>query len=181
MILQTIPVTKEMPDYDKIEELAKEAFPPAEYLAPAEMVEMAKRQDFDFWALYDKAKFVGFTAIERYKNMAYLFFLAISAENRGRGYGTSALETLQKLYLDAQMVVDMEMLDDHAENRVQRIKRREFYMRNGYKPTGYFLSCFGVDYEIFCMDNNFNIELFREMMATNAPKDFKPVYFQKAI
>lgn len=181
MILKNVPVSKNMAGYKRIEDLAKEAFPPAEYLAPAEMVEMAKRSDFDFWALYDEKRFVGFTAIERYQNMAYLFFLAIDSACRDCGYGTRAIETIQALYPGAQQVVDMEMLDDKAENHVQRVKRREFYMRNGYKPTGHFLSCFGVDYEIFCMDNNFNIDLFQEMMATNAPKGFKPKYFERKI
>lgn len=170
-----------MADYERIEILAKEAFPPAEYLAPAEMVEMAKESDFDFWALYDEMQFIGFIAVMRYKNMTYLFFLAIDPTCRDHGYGTRAIETLKALYPNTQMVVDMEMLDERAENHVQRVKRREFYIRNGYKPTGHFLSYFGVDYEIFCMDDKFSIALFQEMMATNAPEGSKPRYFEQRI
>jgi len=57
MTLKTMPVTKDMADFEKIEKLAREAFPPKEYLAPSILVRMAKSPDFDFLALYDEDKF----------------------------------------------------------------------------------------------------------------------------
>lgn len=179
MLLKTVPITADMPDYGKIKKLAKEAFPPAEYLAPSVMIRMAKSPDFDFLALYDEDTFAGYIAVRRYKGMTYLFFLAVDTESRNRGYGSRALETLKALYPDTQQVVDMEMLDDTADNAAQRERRRRFYMKNGYKPTGHFLTYYGVDYEILCMDEDFDFEMFREMMKRLAVPGFRPKYFEK--
>lgn len=181
MILKTIPITKEMKDYEKIEKLAKEAFPPKEYLAPSELVKMSVSPDFDFLAFYDDDKFIGYTAINRYKNMTYLFFLAIDPTVRSKGYGGRAIETIKSLYPDTMQVVDMEMTDENADNNEQRISRRKFYLKNGYKPTGHFLSYFGVDYEILCMENDFDFNLFREMMNFIAVPNIKITYFEKKV
>lgn len=157
--------------------LAKEAFPPEEYLAPSELVRMAGSDGFDFLALLDEDKFVGFMVVLTYGDMAYLFFLAIDAESRSRGYGSRAIETLRAEYPDKTHVVDFEMPDDAAANSEQRKKRRDFYLRNGYRETGTFLSYLGVDYEVFCMGDCFDLDLFKAMMKTIRVEGFDPVYF----
>jgi len=70
--------------------------------------------------------------------------------------------------------VDLEMLDETAENREQRENRRAFYLRNGYQPTGHFLSYFGVDYKILRMDETFDFEMFRRLMEQLAVPGFRP-------
>ena len=67
MTLRTIKITSELPDYEKIKKLAKEAFPPKEYLAPSVLIKMAKSPDFDFLALYDAEHFAGYMAVRLYK------------------------------------------------------------------------------------------------------------------
>ena len=69
------------------------------------------------------------------------------------------------------------MPDDTADSSRQRKKRREFYLRNGDKETGLFLSYLGVDYEVFCMDDDFEPEVFKAMMKTIQVKGFKQKYF----
>lgn len=135
------------------QQLAKEAFPPEEYLAPQTLVEMAKTDQLDFWA--------------------------IDPTCRSRGYGSRAIETLKAEYPGKKQVVDFEMLDDQAQNKEQRKRRRDFYLRNGYRETGVFLSYLGVDYEVFCMDRSFQEDDFKEMMKTIHIKGFSPHYFHK--
>ncbi len=48
MILDTENITKDSIFLDKVNNLAKEAFPPEEYLEPAKIIEMAKADNFDF-------------------------------------------------------------------------------------------------------------------------------------
>ena len=71
------------------------------------------------------------------------------------------------------------MLNDAAPNKEQREKRRSFYLRNGYQETGLFLSYLGVDYEVFCMGDHFNIDTFKSMMKTIQVEEFNPRYFTK--
>lgn len=73
MELKTVAITESFNDIEKINVLAKEAFPPKEYLAPTKLIAMAKDGELDFLALYDQTLFVGFMAVKAYKNMAYLF------------------------------------------------------------------------------------------------------------
>ena len=56
------------------------------------------------------------------------------------------------------------MPDKEALNNTQRIRRRQFYLKNGYKETGLFLSYKSVDYKVFCMSNDFDEEEFKDMM-----------------
>lgn len=179
MRLQTEQITENGCFWEKVNALAKEAFPPEEYIAPVRLAEMAKAEDFDFLALTDDGSFVGFMAVRTYRDLAYLFFLAIDASCRSKGYGSRAIETLKAAYPGKKQIVDFEMPDDAAGNRVQREKRREFYLRNGYRETGLFLSYLGVDYEVFCMEEDFDAEMFKAMMETIQVEGFHPRYFRK--
>lgn len=179
MLLNVEPITERSRFWQQANDLAKEAFPPEEYLAPSEFVRMAKRDGFDFLALLDGTKFVGFAAVLTYENTAYLFFLAIDERLRGKGYGGRAVETLRAEYPDKIHTVDFEMIDDAAPNREQRERRRRFYLRNGYRETGLFLSYFGVDYEVFCSGDDFDPDGFKAMMKTIDIEGFDPIYFSK--
>ncbi len=172
-------ITRDFIDLELVEKLAKEAFPPEEYLAPQKIIEMRDSGKADFMAIYDEDVFVGFVVISLYENMCYLFFLAICKEFRSKGYGGKTLRLLDELYSDRQQVVDFEMIDESAPNNAQRISRKAFYIRNGYKETGKFLSYLGVDYEILCKDDNFNPETFKKMLGEFDIKGFNPIYFEK--
>lgn len=154
-------ITQQSRFWERVNTLAKEAFPPEEYLAPSQLVKMARSDNYDFLALLDDDTFVGFMVVKLYEDMEYLFFLAIDGNSRGKGYGSRAIETLKENYPDKTHTVDFEMLDKTAANYAQREKRRNFYLRNGYKETGLFLSYLGVDYEVFCMGGRFSYRHFQ--------------------
>lgn len=177
MKLKTEYIKRDSCFWTQIEALAKEAFPLEEYLAPATLIKMAQADDFDFISLSDAGAFVGFMAVQTYGDLAYLFFLAIDPSCRSKGYGSRAVETLRSLYPDKKQVVDFEILDETANNYKQRKKRKEFYLRNGYKETGLFLSYLGVDYEVMCMNDDFDSDEFKEMMKSIRVEGFSPSYF----
>lgn len=120
MILDTENITKDSIFLDKVNNLAKEAFTPEEYLEPAKIIEMAKADNFDFLALKDKDTFVGFMVVLTYEDLAYLFFLAIDSSYRSKGYKSRAIKILKEKYLSKKQVVDFEMLDNLADNSIQR-------------------------------------------------------------
>ena len=57
MVLNAEYVTRESRFWNQVNILAKEAFPPEEYLAPSELVKMAQSDNFDFLALLDEGTF----------------------------------------------------------------------------------------------------------------------------
>lgn len=179
MKLNTEKITKESRFWQQINSLAKEAFPPEEYLAPDKLVEMSMTDLLDFLALTDDDAFIGFMVVQTHENLSYLFFLAIDPSLRAKGYGSRAIEVLRLLYPDKKQVVDFEMQDETASNNEQRIKRRRFYLKNGYKETGLFLSYLGVNYEVFCMDSDFEAQEFKDMMKEIRVEGFEPEYFKR--
>ena len=172
-------ITKDSRFWDRINALAKEAFPPEEYLSPDQLVEMSEDCGMDFLALSDRDVFIGYMAVLSYENLAYLFFLAIDPSFRSKGYGALAIETMKDLYPEKKHVVDFEMPDRSAQNYVQRQRRRNFYLRNGYRETGQFLTYRGVDYEVFCMEEDFDPGEFAAMLNTISLEGFHPVFFRK--
>ena len=88
MKLNTEHITANNRFWDDVNALAKETFPPEEYLAPSKLAEMANADNFDFLALVDNDSFVGFMVVQTYQNLAYLFFLAINSTCRSKGYGS---------------------------------------------------------------------------------------------
>lgn len=98
MHLQTIRITRDFKDLNKVCQLAKTAFPPEEYLSPDIMIAMQEEGNFDFFALYDEDTFVGYISMKLYKQFTYLFFFAIEEEYRDRGYGSEALRFLKENY-----------------------------------------------------------------------------------
>lgn len=138
MRLHTEHITKDSRFWNEINALAKEAFPPEEYLEPAKLTEMAKADNFDFLVLKDGEAFVGFMVVLTYESLAYLFFLAIDNSCRSKGYGSRAIETLKEEYPDKKQVVDFEMLDDSADNRLQREKGAVFTCATVIRRRGFF-------------------------------------------
>lgn len=164
--------------WNEINVLAKEAFPVEEYLSPEKLLKMSKNGNLDFLLLTDNKQFVGFAVTQIYKNMVYLFFLAIDPINRSKGYGGKTITALKNIYPGMQQVVDLEKIDAKTSNCEQRIKRKEFYLKNGYKETGLFLSYLGVDYEVLCMNDKFDEENFKKLMASINVNGFEPKYFK---
>lgn len=161
---------------DKVEYLAKEAFPIDEYLPPSILIQMSKNDNFKFLAIIEDNRFIGFTAIFFYQNYSYLFFLAIMPEERFKGYGSKIIEMLKSKYLNYIHVVDFEKVDINCNNYIQRQKRRNFYLKNGYKKTGLFITYLNVDYEVFTTSDEFDINIFKKLMSNINIPGFDPIY-----
>lgn len=139
---------------------------------------MSEAENFDFCSLSDEGKLVGFMVVQTFKNLCYLFFLAIDSSCRVKGYGSLAIKTLKSLYPEKTQVVDFEMIDESSSNNEQRKKRKSFYLKNGYKETGLFLLYLGVNYELMCnSDSKFDEDEFKQMLESLKIDGFKQRYF----
>ncbi len=178
MTLKLIKITHLTADKAKLYSLAKEAFPSKEeYLNPDKLIKMQEKGEIEYLATYDDKIFIGFIITKLYKKMVYLFFFAIEASLRNNGYGSKALQLLKQYYKDYIHTVDLELVDNNAPNNLQRISRRNFYLRNGYLSTGKGLEYFNTKYEILCREKDFDINTFKEMLNNIKIKGFNPIYF----
>lgn len=79
--------------------------------------------------------FVGFVMALFCGNIAHLYYFAIDEKLRGRRYGEQALNLIKARYKDRNIWLSVEIPDEHADNQQQRLRRKQFYYRNGFKDT----------------------------------------------
>ncbi len=121
-------------DFRKICRLYNTAFP-ADERAPMWLLAVkAYKKDVDFWSLYHDENWFGMAYVLNKGDLSYLFYFAVSESERGKGLGTAALQSLKKHYKDRRLFLALEQLDENSDNYSERLKRRNFYLKNGLEP-----------------------------------------------
>ena len=82
----------------------------------------------------------------------------------GFGIGSKALRLLKKYYSEHQMVIEFEAPDESTENNPIRLRRRDFYLRNGFQETGWYNFYDETEFEIACSELPFHREEFEEFI-----------------
>lgn len=85
---------------------------------------------------YDSGSFIGFTYCFEYGDATFLVYFATEPEHRNKGYGASILGEIKKFYSDRKLFLVLETPDKSASDYQIRIKRHNFYLRNGWSDTG---------------------------------------------
>lgn len=119
----------------QILQLYKRAFPVIER-APIGLLLDDPTGASDFVAFYDGATFCGFACMLTLGSLTHVLYFAIEDALRGRGYGALALDAMLALRPGSRYIVDIEELYPGAPNLAQRRRRRRFYLKNGYAPSG---------------------------------------------
>lgn len=126
-------------DFVIIKKLYIDSFP-ANERAPFYMLKRrAKQGKADLWCIYDEKLFVGMAYVVSYNNLSYLFYFAIEKSLRGMHYGTRALKTIFRLYEKNKIFLALEDWKEEADNKEERLKRHDFYLRAGLKDIPYYL------------------------------------------
>lgn len=129
--LRLVRVSKQTKEFAYIKRLYLTAFPFAERLPFRLLTKRAGEGKADFWGIYDETNWVGFAYVIRGEGIAYLYFFAIRPESRNGGVGSEALRTLKKIYENENLFLALEQLDPDADNYQERLRRHDFYLRNG--------------------------------------------------
>lgn len=151
-------------EYKRIKKLYNEAFPADERAPLFLLKKRAKQKKGDSWSIYDGSEWIGWIYMITYKNLAYVNYLAIDNQYRGKGYGIYAIEELKKKYKGKNIFLALEQLDSKAENYVQRLKRHDFYERCGLKDLPYKIKEATVVYAIMGTGETVEPEEYKEMM-----------------
>ena len=133
----------------QIKHLYKTAFPIKERLPLPFLFHKTKNDASSFYAAVDNNEFVGFAYVIRYKNLVYINYLAIEENKRGNGYGTEILRKIKDIHPDCIITLLIEDTDViHADNYDERIRRLDFYTRNGYEQLHVKVTEIGVKFEL---------------------------------
>ena len=151
----------------RIRRLYKEAFPKCERKPFSIIKSMAKRGKTDLWYFEDEGGFAGLCATINGPDNILLDYLAVAKERRGSGIGTKMLKELLGYYKDYGVFLEIEELDDSAENSAERMRRREFYLRAGFTPMHTYVNLFGVNMELLGVGCQLNFDEYRSFYLNN--------------
>lgn len=125
-----------------------EAFPKAERLPLSTLERRVRQGKADFTCYYDGEAFAGLSYMVPWKDIVYLFYLAVDRDSRDRGYGTAILESLKAQYPGRRILISIEEMDPASDNYEQRKRRKDFYERNGFRDTAIKFQEWGVVYDM---------------------------------
>ena len=120
---------------EKIKQLYETAFPEDEQIPWDDLMLLVEEMPLDFTAYYDGEEFIGFTIVYPRKSFNWYWYFAVREELRGKRYGQQILSLLIERYEGQTCVLDMESPTQVCDNLVQRQRRHDFYLRNGFKDT----------------------------------------------
>lgn len=88
-------------------------------------------------AYYDEDVFVGFVNLIATDDAAYLYYLAVDADARGKGYGAQIIDDVKQRYEGKTIALNIEATNVAADNPKQRAAQRAFYLKNGFVSSGF--------------------------------------------
>lgn len=166
MELELRVINENNPDYKDIKELYINAFPKEER-APFRMLASKAELDFvDWWGIYENDTCVGLFYVLYNDNLVYLFYFAIMENLRGKGYGTKSLELLKQHYQGKRIFLSIEEVVEEADNYLERVKRKEFYERCGFKALDSKVKEGGVIYELLGIGGPVSNEEYTELIIS---------------
>lgn len=127
-------VGKNTEDLPKIKDLYYSSFPKNERRSFPELINK-RLGDTETFAVYEDDLFVGMISTMNTKEIIHIVYLAILKDYQNKGYGSKTLKLIHDYYQDRKFMVDIEVPNENSANQVQRIKRKSFYLRSGYKET----------------------------------------------
>ena len=136
---------------EKIKNLYETAFPEDEQIPWDDLMRLVEEMPLDFTAYYDGEEFIGFTIVYPRKSINWFWYFAVREELRGKGYGQQILTHLIEKYKGQTCVLDMESPTQVSENIVQRHRRHDFYLRNGFRDTNVYRTYDGITMTIIMM------------------------------
>lgn len=163
----------ERQDMKKIKKLYLSAFPPEERAPFIFIKRRSKKKSALMLAAKDGGEFVGFVYIVTYRDMAYLFYFAINEDKRGMGYGSAILQRLIDMYKGKRLFLAREQLDDKADNYAQRLKRRQFYLNNGFSDMPGHIKEANVVYDIMGIGGEISSSDYDDLITPWAGKLIK--------
>lgn len=117
-------------------------------------------------ALMDDEEFIGFMCLLNVHHIAHIIYFSIEEIDRNEGYGSKFLELLHELKPNDLIIADLEVPTPTALNNSQRLIRREFYMRNGFKKSEVSYMWHNDSYEILCFNGMLTNAIWEDFWNT---------------
>lgn len=140
--------------------LYREAFPKEERLPWWVLRLMTAPKGVALTAYERNDEFLGFTHSTATEDILFIMFFAVRGDLRGKGCGSAILEHIKQTNPGKAIVLNVEPLDDNADNAAQRASRMRFYQKNGFFDTGYDVAEVGGVFRVLSTDPVLDVEAY---------------------
>ena len=154
-------------DWCKIYRLYQTAFPANEKKPFSMIRSMCKKGKSDVWYCVENGKFAGLVITINGPDKILLDYLAVAKNRRGQGIGSLILKKMREQYAGKGVFLEIEIVDEAAENYEERKRRKQFYLSNGMTPMNVFVELFGVDMELLGFDCYLSFEEYHDFYRYN--------------
>ncbi|MBQ3009896.1 MAG: GNAT family N-acetyltransferase [Oscillospiraceae bacterium] len=151
----------------KIYRLYCSAFPVSERKPFSMITSMYRKGTTDVWYCSDDGKFVGIAITINGTDSILLDYFAMDKHLRGKGYGSAILNAVIKHYSPKTVFGEIETVFEDCDDLDMRIRRKQFYLRNGLKEMGVMVYLFGVKMELLTSDRSMSFEEYRNFYRDN--------------
>lgn len=175
-------ISEDAPDRALLDEINEEAFPESERCPIDGLYRSGRDGALDMIGIYSGGGLAGFFAVRRFEKIRYIAYFAVCAEKRSMGIGGRALRLLRDFYSgDFTIFTEFEAPDEDCANNAERLRRRNFYLRNGFFETGWYSSYGGTEFALACSDPEFDKPSFDRFVSylRSIVSDFIPLLYQK--
>lgn len=138
---------------NEIKNIYVNSFPKEERFPFGILKHCAKEENVEFNVILDNNKVIGMEYVIKYEDVAYLMYLAVCENQRGKGYGSKILEDLTKKHKTIILSIERPNDDLNSDKEI----RKKFYLKNGFFETNKFIKDNGIEYEILCTNKDYNI------------------------
>lgn len=145
--MERLQIYRNYKDLKEIERLYNNSFPKNERIDFERLLRMLD-DDRRMYVYLEDEKIISMAYFFIFEDIAYLGYICVEEELRNKGYGTVILNKIKEEYQGYRIGIDIEEVKQNSTNIEERVRRRDFYIRNGFVSTDIFYNFFFVDYEI---------------------------------
>lgn len=150
-------ILKKMKMYDRavIRKIYNQEFPKDERKPFSMLLRLRSKGKADLVSIFDTKlnETVGLAFFLVHDNSVLVDYLAIKNKYQGSGYGTEVLDLIRERYKNKKIFGEVEYPGVLEKNNEQRIRRMNFYLRNGLTESGIIIRYFGCTLELMCFDD----------------------------
>ncbi len=168
-------------DYPLIKKLYKKSFPLNERAPFFVIKKKTINGKSEMLIAKENDQFIGFFYIVRNEDLVYLFYFAVNDTQRGKGYGSKMLQLLKEKYPGKNIFLAREQLDTNSDNYDERVKRRNFYIRNGFKDTELLIKEASVIYDVMALNDDISAKDYEILIDNWSGKFIKTFIDMKII
>lgn len=162
-----------------IRRLYNDAFPKNERVPFFLLKYMATKEKADLYGIYDNTEFIGLLYNVYYKDTVFVFYLAIDSKIRSKGYGSAIIDEIKLRSKNRRIILNIEEVDENSNDFEQQMRRKSFYIKNGFKESSIKTREKNVVYEMLYYGENVTYEEYSKLMQNYLGKFLFNLYYER--